>query len=119
LNPYQPAGSGPTYDRQGNGALLVQPLSGGTATAAVAAGAGTTTISTAMGRFCRVLITTAGTGTGGVEFYDSATVAIGTVVGYIPATVAIGTLFSFEMPLANGLTVAVPANGPGMTVSYA
>jgi hypothetical protein len=64
-----------------------------------------------------VLVTTAGTGTGNVLFYDNATTNSGTVVGVVPATIAIGTYYTFDMPVANGVVVQNVANGPVLTVS--
>ncbi len=119
MNLFNPAGVAPTYD--GLGATVVQPLNGGTYTATVAAGAGSAAIvnvATA-GRFCRVLVTAAGTGTGFVTFFDNGTGASGTVIGLIPATVAEGTMYVFDLPVADGIWCVNVANGPALTVSYA
>ena len=91
---------------------------GGNLTGTVAAGAGTTPVSAQPGRLCRVLVTTAGTGSGDVLIYDNASTNSGTVVGIIPATIAIGTYYTFDMPVANGITVVNVTSGPALTVSY-
>lgn len=113
----KPAGPNGAYD--GSGAQIVQPLLGGSATATVPAGAGTTVVSAAPGRLGRVLVTAAGTGSGDVLIYDNATTNSGTVIGVIPATVAVGAYYTFDMPCTNGITASNVANGPALTVSYA
>ena len=70
-------------------------------------------------RLCRGVVTTAGSGTGNVLVYDNATTNSGTVIGVVPATVAVGTMYTFEMPVATGITVANVASGPVLTLSYA
>lgn len=112
-----PAGlSGPAYDQMGN--HLCNAITG-VATASIPSGAGNTVVSAEPGRLCRGVVTTAGTGTDAVLIYDNATTNSGTVIGLVPATVAIGTMYTFEMPAANGITVANVANGPVLTLSYA
>jgi hypothetical protein len=91
---------------------------GGATTASVPTGAANTIVKNAPGRLCRVLVTTAGTGSGSVLIYDNASTNSGTVIGVIPATIVIGTFYTFDMPAANGITVANVANGPVLTVSY-
>lgn len=91
---------------------------GGKATAAVPTGAANTVVKAAAGRLCRVLVTAAGTGAGSVLIYDNATTNSGTVIGVIPATVAVGTYYTFDLPAANGITVANVASGPALTVGY-
>lgn len=87
-------------------------------TVSVPTGSGNTVVSPGPGRLARVLVTTAGTGSGDALIYDNATTNSGTVIGVIPATIAIGTYYVFEMPAANGITVANVANGPVLTVGY-
>lgn len=90
---------------------------GGSSTAAVAAGvSGNTVVKASPGRLCRVLITT--TGTNPLQIFDNATTNSGTVVGAFAASPAVGTVMSFDMPAANGITVAGNAANPGFTVSY-
>jgi hypothetical protein len=90
----------------------------GQVSVSVPTGAGNTVVSALYGRLGRVLVTTAGTGSGGVLFYDNATTNSGTVIGYVPATVSVGTYYTFDMPAANGITVVNVANGPVLTVSF-
>jgi hypothetical protein len=87
-------------------------------TATVASGAGNTVISPFPSRVRNVLVTTAGTGTGDVLFFDSKSAASGTVVGVVPATVAVGTIFSFDMPTSTGIVCQNVASGPALTVSF-
>lgn len=95
---------------------VAQP--GGSATGTVASAAANTVIKASPGRLCRVLVTTAGSGTGNVLIYDNATTNSGTVIGMVPATIAIGTFYTFDMPAAAGITVQNVASGPVLTVSY-
>jgi hypothetical protein len=97
---------------------VVPTSGGGSTTGTVTTGAGNTVIKASAGRLCRVLVTTAGTGSNQVLIYDNASTNSGTVIGVIPATIAIGTYYTFDMPAANGITVANVANGPALTVSY-
>lgn len=115
MTTFQPTASGPKFDDVGR---LLSPANGGNHTGTVATGAANTVISAAPGRLCRVLVTTAGTGSGSVLIYDNATTNSGTVVGVIPATIAIGTYYTFDMPVANGITVTNVLSGPVLTVSY-
>ena len=87
-------------------------------TATVAAGAGNTVIKPRSGQLRNVLVTTAGTGAGQVNFYDNATTNSGTIIGAIPATVAVGTWYSFLMPAGLGIVCANVTNGPALTVSF-
>ena len=87
-------------------------------TATVASGAGNTVVAKHPSRIRHVLVTTAGTGTGNVLFFDSATTNSGTIIGVIPATVAAGAIFSFSMPAANGIVCQNVASGPALTVSF-
>ncbi len=102
------------------GASVIDPsyVTRARATTAVAAGVGTTVISTRAGRMVQLLVTATGTGTGGVIFYDSIAAASGTVVGYIPATASVGQLYVFDLPVALGIVAANVANGPALTVAF-
>lgn len=91
---------------------------GGVSTGTVASAAANTVILARAGKLCRVLVTTAGTGTGSVLIYDNATTNSGTVIGVVPATIAIGTIYEFLMPCANGIVVANVTSGPVLTVSF-
>jgi hypothetical protein len=93
---------------------------GGSLTASIpATPTGNVVIKGAPGRLCRVLVTTAGTGSGNVLFYDNATTNSGTVVGAIPATVSVtGTPYMLDMPCANGIVAVQVSSGPVLTVSY-
>jgi hypothetical protein len=82
----------------------------------VVAGLGSLAIWRSPGRLISVLVTAAGTGSGNVVFYDSKTAASGTIVGLVPATVSPGTFYVFDFPVAIGIWVANPANGPALTV---
>lgn len=91
--------------------------SGGTATATVAAGVGTTVIKTGPGRLNRILVTSASP-TGVLTFYDNASTGSGTVLAIVPSGVAQGTAYDIQMPAVNGI-VAVGATGSAaVTVSY-
>jgi len=116
MTTYQATNSGPTYDGNGNLCVFDRPSA---KTASVPSGAANTVVSAAAGKLARVLVTTAGTGTGGVLIYDNATTNSGTVVGYVPANITVGTYYTFDMPCANGITAVNVANGPVLTVSYA
>ena len=86
-------------------------------TTSVPTGAANTVVQARAGKLRRVLVTTAGSGSGSVLIYDNATTNSGTVVGVIPATVTIGTTYVFDMPVVNGIVVANVASGPVLTVS--
>jgi hypothetical protein len=90
----------------------------GSKTGTVAAGAGNTVVSSSPGFLARILVTTAGTGAGNVPIYDNASTNSGTVIAQIPATIGVNTYYTFDMPAANGITVANVANGPVLTVSF-
>jgi hypothetical protein len=87
-------------------------------TVSIASAAANTVIKARPGRIRNVLVTTAGTGTGNVQFFDNATTNSGTVIAELPATVAVGTFYSFCMPAGNGIVVQNVASGPVMTVSF-
>lgn len=91
---------------------------GGALTASVPTGAANTVVKAEGGRLCRVLVTTAGTGTGSVLFYDNATTNSGTVIGVVPATVSVGAIYEFLMPASAGIVCVNVASGPVMTVSF-
>jgi hypothetical protein len=92
--------------------------SGGKSTVSVASGSGNTVIKASASRLCRVLVTTVGTGTGNVIFYDNATTNSGTIIGQFLNTLAVNSYITFDTPAANGITVANVASGPVFTVSY-
>lgn len=91
---------------------------GGKSTASVPSGAANTVVKASAGRLCRIMITTLGTGTGNVAIYDNATTNSGTIIGQFVNTLAVNTVQEFQMPAANGITVANVASGPVFTVSY-
>jgi hypothetical protein len=84
----------------------------------VASAAANTVLVVGQGRLCSVIVTTAGTGTGNVLFFDSATTNSGTIVGVLPATIAVGTLYLFNFPVQLGLVCQNVASGPILTVSW-
>lgn len=87
-------------------------------TVSVASGAANTVIKASPGRVRNVLVTTAGTGSGNVLFYDNATTNSGTVIAELPATIAVGTFYSFCMPAGLGIVCQNVSSGPVLTVSY-
>jgi hypothetical protein len=90
---------------------------GGTATAAVAAGPGNTVIKAGPGRLNRVVVTAAST-TGVLTFYDNASTAAGTILAIIPGSVAQGTAYDIQMPAAVGIVAAGATGSAAVTVSY-
>ena len=90
-------------------------FSGGSATTSIASAAGSTTIKSTPGRLHRIIVTTAGTGTGNVTFTDGAS---GTVIWSLPATVSVNTSYIADMPAAISLICVNVASGPVLTVSY-
>lgn len=94
------------------------PSTAATATATVAANAGTVVVKASPGRLYRVLVTTAAS-TGVLTIYDNASAASGTVLAVVPASTAAGTLYNLEVPAANGITVSAPASCAAVTLSYA
>ena len=100
-----------------NGNLMVNSGNVGDATVSIPSAAGNVIVSANPGRLATVLVTTTGSG-GPTLIYDNATTNSGTVIGYIPASAAVGTLYIFDMPAANGITVAGISSGPVLTVSY-
>jgi hypothetical protein len=63
------------------------------------------------------VVTTAGTDSGVVQFFDDPTTNQGTEIAALPGTVAVGTIFDFQMPFKSGCTCVNPANGPVLAVS--
>lgn len=67
-----------------------------------------------------VIVTKVGTGTGSVVFYDNASTNTGTIIGTTTTSaLPLGTVYTFNMPAANGITLAQITSGPEMTISYA
>jgi hypothetical protein len=97
-----------------NGLVLVP--GGSTTVAIVAAKTANTVVKASAGRLCRVLVQ-ATVATAAILVYDSATTNSGTVIGAIPVGAAVGA-YDFEMPAANGITVAGASTNPAMTVSF-
>jgi hypothetical protein len=99
--------------------MALQPyMAKSTTTAQIPAGASTTTLLVSAGRLGQVVVLATGTGSGGVLFFDNNSAGTGNVVGYVPANAAAGTVVTFDMPLANGLTVVNVANGPALAVAW-
>ncbi len=108
------AGTVAVIDAGGNLAIS----DGGSSTTSVASGAANTVVKASAGRLCRAVVTTTGTGSGNVQFFDNATTNSGVVIGAIPATVTAGATYDFSMPASAGITVQNVANGPVITVSF-
>ena len=87
-------------------------------TLSIASAAANTVVKPRSGRLRRVLVTTAGTGTGQVLFYDNATTNSGVLIGGLPATVAVGVYYTFDMPAALGIVCQNVSSGPVLTVSF-
>ncbi|MGH7743288.1 MAG: hypothetical protein ACREQ5_00500 [Candidatus Dormibacteria bacterium] len=110
--------NGATFDRQRGAQGASFTTSGGSTTAVIAAGAGTTVVKASPGRLCRITVTTAGT-TGAVTFYDNAASGSGTVLFVVPgSSVTVGTIYDVQMPAAAGITAVAAASGPALTVSF-
>jgi hypothetical protein len=112
--------NGTTWDRQrclpnATGTARVT-TGGGQTTAIAAANASNTVVKASSGRLARVLVTTVGANA--MQIYDNASTTTGTLIGVIPASAAVGTVISFEMPAANGITVAGSATNPAVTISW-
>jgi hypothetical protein len=90
--------------------------SGGLVTTSVPANASNVVVKGSAGRLCRLLVTT--TGVTAMLIYDNATTNSGTLIGALPASAAIGGVYDFEMPAANGITIAGSATNPAVTVSW-
>lgn len=103
----------PTKAVNEDGIAQLPVSDGGSLTAAIAAGkSGNTVISSAVGRLCRVLVTT--TGTNPMQFTDG---AAGTIIGQLPASAPVG-VYEFQMPVQNGIVAVGNAANPAVTVSY-
>lgn len=100
----------------GAGGAEYTTLGGASAVAVAAATSANTVVKASPGRLCKVLITA--TGTNPLQIFDNATTNSGTVIGAFAASPAVGTVIDFQMPAANGITVAGNAANPGFTVSY-
>lgn len=125
--PLTEIGSALTANAAQQGTWTVQPgntanttpwnvTTGGTTTASVPANAANVVVKASAGRLFRVLVTT--TGANPMLIYDNATTNSGTIIGALPASPAVGTIYDFEMPAANGITIAGSATNPAVTVSY-
>lgn len=104
-----------------NGVQLIS--SGGQSVSyAITAAKGTlTVISANPGRLCRVIVTSAGTGTATnfLTFFDNASAASGNILGLLSWTVTNGTILEFQTPAANGITCSAGGTGtPALTVTY-
>ncbi len=98
-------------------AWLVHTDNMGQSTTALAASASSNTvIKASAGRLARVLVTVSGTGE--MDIYDNASTNSGTKIGVVPASAAVGSVYDFQMPAANGITVAGSASNPGVTISW-
>jgi hypothetical protein len=94
---------------------IVSP--GGSATVAIAgATVSNTVVKASAGRLCRVLVQ-ATVASNAILVYDNATTNTGTVIGAVPVGAAVGS-YDFQIPAANGITVAGNATNPAMTISY-
>jgi hypothetical protein len=91
---------------------------GGSRTAVVAAGAGTTVIKPRAGRLCNVVVTTAGTATDDLKIYDNASTGTGTLIAVIPGAATLGTAFVIGMPALNGITAVGVSGSAAVTVSF-
>jgi hypothetical protein len=99
-----------------NGVPL-QTTTGGTTTAVVASGVGTTVIKATAGRLCRVVVTNT-PATNPLTFYDNASTGTGTVIGIVPGSATQGQVFDFNMPAALGITAIGAATSAAVTVSF-
>jgi hypothetical protein len=92
---------------------------GGTTTATIVAGTGTTVqvVKASAGRLYRVLVTGA-TSTAALTFYDNASAASGTVIGIVPSGATTGQSFDIQMPANNGITAGLLSGSASVTVSY-
>lgn len=96
------------------GQLLV--ATGGLVTTSVPANASNVVVKGSAGRLCNILVTT--TGVTAMVVYDNATTNSGTIIGQLPASAAVGSIYQFNMPAANGITIAGSATNPAVTVSW-
>lgn len=77
-----------------------------------------TVISTVQGRLAQIWVTTTGTGTSPVFFYDSATATGSSPILSISGASSAGTSYTPYIPVANGITVGQVTNGPALNVIY-
>lgn len=111
------AGESYVASTTGTGLATLDTTTGGTNTVAIpATTSANTVVKASAGRLCKVLVTTVGTAA--VLIYDNATTNSGTIIGSIAASAAVGTVVDFQMPAANGITVAGSATLPALTISY-
>lgn len=90
--------------------------SGGRLTTAIAAGtSANTVVKASAGKICRIIVTA--TGTNPLQIFDNASTNSGTIIAALPASPAIG-MYDFQMPAANGITVAGSASNPAVTIGY-
>lgn len=90
--------------------------SGGLVTSSVPANASNVVVKASAGRLCRVLVTTSGANA--MLIHDNATTNSGTIIGSLPANAPVGSVYDFQMPAANGITIAGSATNPAVTVSW-
>jgi hypothetical protein len=109
--PFAPVTYQTSIDALGN------PLNA-TNSAAIAAGASTTTIKAAPGRVIAATVTAAGTSTDNITIYDNASAGSGTILAVIAGGGTIGTRFVIDAPALNGITVVNVASGPAVTIGY-
>lgn len=121
---YNPSAVTAIIDRAGVNKAIVgrsgslHTTDGGVSTVTIAVNtSGNTVVKASPGRLCKVLVVTAAASA--VVIYDNATGVTGTVIGTIAANAAAGTLASFQMPAANGITVAGASTLPAITISFA
>lgn len=84
-------------------------------TAAIAAGAGTSTVKNAGGRVVNALVTTAGTGGDNLTITDGPS---GTVLAVILGSSAVGTQVTIDLPAAVGIVAVNVSGGPAVTIGY-
>lgn len=106
--PRSPVSAYAIYDDAGNSVKAEK-------TAAIAAGAGTTTVKGAPGRVVNAVVTAAGTATDNATITDGAS---GTTLAIILGGTAVGTQITIDMPAAAGIVVVNVASGPGFTLGY-
>jgi hypothetical protein len=118
--------NGSTADRCRKDTYAAGPMwfsDGGSATAAIAAGAGPNVIKGTPGRLTGILITVAGS-TGNDTFYDNASACSGTILAIADGTTALATAIAgYVVPInkfvaANGITECGTSLSPAVTVGY-
>ena len=70
--------------------------------------AGNVVVKATAGMLCTVVITTVTAGAA-LAIFDNATTASGTIVGAIPIGATVGQIFTFNMPVNNGIVVGQQA----------